>query len=145
MIEVVWSEAPYVHGNRSVVADGNPLAFLVLVRNLTLDTHNLGALYTSSQVLVLILRADTTSHGTILAQGVTYAETYHSILVGATLWKLREELADNHEAVTVVEVIAVDNAEWLLDDVLSHQHCMVCTPWLLTTFWYAESLWQVPL
>jgi hypothetical protein len=137
--EVIWSKAPYVHRYRSVVAYSNPLAFLVLVRNLTIDTHDLGTLYTSCQVLVLVLRADTTSYCTVLAQGVAYAETYHSILVGATLWKLREELADNHEAVTVVEVIAVDYAERLLDNVLCHQHCVVGTPWLLATLWYAES------
>ena len=44
--------------------------------------------------------------------------------------------------VTSVEVIAVDNAEWLFDNIFCHQNSMVCTPWLLTTFRYRESFWQ---
>ena len=143
MLEVIRCEAPNVHGNRSIVAYSNPLALLVLVRYLTVDTHDLGTLYTGSQVLLSILRADAASYGTILTQGVTHTETNHGITVLAALWKFREELADYHEAIAVVEVIAVDYAERLLDDILCHQNCMVCTPWFLTTFWYRESLWEI--
>lgn len=74
MLEVIRCEAPNVHGNRSIVANSNPLALLVLVRYLTVDTHNLGTLYTGCQVLISILRADAASYGTILTQGITYTE-----------------------------------------------------------------------
>ena len=70
---------------------------------------------------------------------------------GKIVWVIRKDfeeqfrtqiLADYLESITVVEVVAVDYAERLLDNVLTHKNSMICSPRLLTTFWYRESLWQ---
>ena len=85
---------------------------------------------------LVVLRTDTTCNGTILRECVAHTETYHCILILCALGKVCKELTDNHECITIVEVVTVDNAERLLDNILTHQHSMVCTPRLLTTFWY---------
>ena len=80
-----------------------------------------------------VLRADATCHGTILREGVAHAETYHRILVSGTLGEVGQILTDDHEGIAVVEVVAVDDTERLLDDILTHEHRMVRAPGLLTT------------
>ena len=90
----------------------------------------------------VVLRADAASDSSILTQRVTHTETHHCILVAGPLWQVGEIFADNHEGVAVVEVVAVDDAERLLDDVLTHEYGVVCTPRLLTAFGYGEAFGQ---
>ena len=139
MLEIVRSKAPYVHRNWSIVTYSYPLSFFVLIRYLTINTHNLCTLYTSSQILICILRANTTCNSTIVAQSIAYTETYHCIAILATLWKFRKELADYHKAITIIEIITVDNTERLVDNIFSHQYSMIGTPRLLTAFWYRKA------
>ena len=91
---------------------------------------------------LLVLRANATGYSTVLAKSVAYTETYHSILVLGTLRQISQILADNHECIAIIEVVAIDYTEWLLDHVLTHQHSVVGAPRLLTALRYAESLWQ---
>ena len=93
-------------------------------------------------MVLLILGTDTTGHGTVFRQGVTYTEAHHSILVSGSFWQFAQVLADYHESITVVEIITVDDQEGLLDHILAHEHCMVGSPWLDTSFRNAESLGQ---
>ena len=89
-----------------------------------------------------VLRADATGHGAVLTQRVAYAEAHHGILVLGTLGQVGQELANDLEGVAVVEVVAVDDAERLLDDVLTHQHGVVRAPRLLAAFGHSEALGQ---
>ena len=81
MNKIVWCKAPHVHRHRSVVLYRNPVAFLVLVANRTVDTHYLCALYNGSKVSCIILRTDATGNGTILAKSIAHTEAYHCIFV----------------------------------------------------------------
>ena len=91
---------------------------------------------------LLIVLADTTTNGTTLAQCIANAETYHGILALATFGKVGEELTHYHEGITIIEIITVQDGEWLLDNILTHQNGMVGTPRLLTTLRNGESLRQ---
>ena len=92
---------------------------------------------------LFVLRTDAASHGTVFAQRIAYAETHHRILVLGTLGQRTQELTHHHKGVTVIEVVTVNDAERLLDDVLTHQHGMIGAPGLYTTFWNLKSLGQV--
>ena len=91
---------------------------------------------------VVVVGTYATSHRTILAQCVAYAETHHGILILGALGQIAQELTNLHEAVTAIEVVAVDDTERFLDDILTHQHSMVGTPGLLTTLRNGEALGQ---
>lgn len=108
------------------------LAILVLVGYFSIVlSYDFRTLYNSRKVVIFIGRANSAAYTSILTQSVAYAETNHGIFILAALWKLREILANDLKAVAIVEVIAVDDAERLVDDFLSHHYGMVCTPWLL--------------
>ena len=92
--------------------------------------------------MVVVEFAYTTCHGTILAKRVAAAEAHHGILILATFRKSAEELANLHEGIAAIEVIAVDDAERLFDDVLAHEYSMIGSPWLHASFRNAESLGQ---
>ena len=84
-------------------------------------------------------RAEAACYGTILAQGVSYAESNHSILVFSTFRQFAKELSDDHKGVAIIEVIAVDDTEWFFDNILTHQYGMIGTPWFLSSFWNAKA------
>lgn len=142
VVEVVGCEAPHIHAHGSIVGYCDPFAFFVLIAYVTVDTHDLGALHNSGQVLGIVLRADATGYGTVLAQCVANAESYHSVFVLCSFGQIGQILTDHHESVTVVEVIAVDHAERLVDDILCHQYGVICAPWLLAAFRNSEALGQ---
>ena len=142
VLEIVGGEAPYVHGNGGILVESLPLALLVLELDDTIHAQNLSALNHIGKVAIVVVRAYATSHRTVLAEGVTYAETYHGILVLGSLGQRAQELANLHEAVATVEVVAVDDAERLLDNVLTHEHSMIGAPRLLTTLGNRESCGQ---
>jgi len=141
--EVVGSEAPEVHADRSRVGDANPLVVLVEILHHAIVTLYLGALYNASeQVCLLVVLADAAANGTALAQCVVNAEAHHGILALAAFGKLAQELAHHLEGVAVVEVIAVEHGKRLLNDILTHEDSVVGAPRLLTAFGNGEALWQ---
>ena len=89
--------------------------------------------------MVFVIDTHATSHATVLAQCVAATETNHCIFVFAAFRKVAQIFSDGLESIATIEVIAVDHAERLLDDILTHQHCMVRTPRFLTTFWALET------
>ena len=83
---------------------------------------------------LLVVGADATGNGAVLAQGVAHTEAYHSILVLRTVLQPSKELSDLHEGIAAVEVVAVDDAERLFNNVLAHEHGVVRAPRLHTAF-----------
>ena len=141
--EVVGREAPHIHADGHVSAThGHPL-FAVLVADLAVDGVNLGALHDVLEVAVGIGVAHAACHAAILRERVAHAEAHHGILALAAFGEVGQELADGHEGVAVVEVVAVDDTEGLLDDVLTHQHGVVRTPGLYAAFRNLEACGQV--
>ena len=63
-------------------------------------------------------------------------------MITSTFGQFAEELADYHERIAIIEVVAIDDTEWLFDDVLAHKHGMIGAPWLDTTFGHSKSLGQ---
>ena len=143
VLEVVGSEAPEVHADGCSIRNADPLLVLVEVLHHAVVALYLGALYDAcEQVCLLVVLADTAADGTALAQRVIYAEAHHCILALAACGQFAQELSHHAESITVVEVIAVEHSERLLDDVLAHEDSVVGAPRLLTAFWNGKAFWQ---
>ena len=140
IVEVVGSEAPEVHRNGSGVGNAYPLVVLIEILHHTVVTLYLGALHNRGQMMcLLVVLADTATHGAALGESVVNAETDHSILALAALGELAEELGHHLEGIAIVEVVAVEHSEGFLDDILTHEHSVVGAPGLLTAFGHSET------
>ena len=128
IVEIVGRESPYVHRDRRVVGRRHPLVVVVLILHGAVPALYLRALHDGGQVALGVGRADATRYRSVLAERIAHAETHHRIAILAALGELGEILTDDHEGVAVVEVVAVDDAERLLDDVLGHQYGVVGAP-----------------
>ena len=142
MCEIVGSEAPEVHGNRSVVGDGYPFFVLIEILHLAVDALDFGAFHNAGQQFLLVHGANAAAYGSAVGKRVAYAEAYHGIFSGAAFGELAEELAHHLEGVAVVEVIAVDDSEGFLDGVLAHHHRVVGSPGLGAAFGASEAFGQ---
>ena len=142
MVEIVGCEAPHVHRNGRVVGNAHPLALLVFIFDGCAVAFNLGALHNRCEIALRVGCTHTTCHSAVVAQRVAYAETHHGIAVAAALGQRTEEFAHHHEAVAVVEIVAVDNAERLLNHILGHEHGVVGAPGFLATFGNTETFGQ---
>ena len=90
--------------------------------------------------MLLVVLAYATAHGSALRKGVAHTESHHCILAGGTFGQLAEPLTHNAESVAIVEVIAVEYGERLVDYVLTHKHCVVGSPWFCATLRACEAL-----
>ena len=81
---------------------------------------------------VFVGRTDTASYCTTFTQGISNTESYHTICILSSFRKFRQEFTDYGKTVTSVEVVSIDYGKRFTDHFLTHQHCMVCTPWFYT-------------
>ena len=92
--------------------------------------------------MVLVVLAYTTANGAALRECVAYAEANHSILAGRAFRQFAEPLAHYAESVAIVEVVAVEHSERLVDYACAHHQRVVCTPRLCATLRTCEALRQ---
>ena len=142
VLEIVGSEAPHVHADGCVVVNGDPFPVLVLVADGSVDPHDFRSFHDGGEVPLFVFRADAPCHGAVFRERVPHPESYHGIFVGAALGQFGEEFSDDHICVAVVEVVAVDDAERLFDDISRHHDGVVGAPWFDPSLWWCESLGQ---
>ena len=142
MSEVVRCKTEEVHRNRAVLSELYIVTQVVEYDSTLSVALDLCALNHRGEVTLLVYGANTTRNCTIVRQGLVNLVANHCILALCAI-QLREVLTHNEVCVCAVEVVSVDNCKWLVNSRCTHHYCVVCSPWLLTTLRYRETLWQV--
>ena len=133
MCEIIGGEAPHVHRAEGLAVEDD-MAFaiggVVAIDDTVRFAGDVQVLDYVGEVHVLVVEADAAGYAAGLAEGVLQLETDDAIGALAVL-VFTEPVAQDAEGILAVIVVAVDDGERLLDDILGHQHGVGGTPGFL--------------
>ena len=96
--------------------------------DLTVLLLDFRTLYHIRQMAFGIGRTNTTAHCSVLAEGIAYTVTHHTVFALRSFHRT-QIVCEHLEGLFSVEIIGIDDCKRLFDQILTHEHCVVRTPW----------------
>ena len=97
----------------------------------TVLLFNLRTLYNIGQMTFCIGSTNATTDRTVLTQCVTYTITYHAVFTLLAFHRT-QEVRQHLVRLFAVEVVGIDNRKGFFDQITTHQHSVIRTPWFGT-------------